>query len=322
MPTMPTSRDLHVDQLLTNVSIGYKNSLYIEPEVFPELGVQKRSDIVPKYDQSPWFRNLAAIRAPGTKSQGGGFSVDNTDTYFAHRYSFRFEVDDDTRDNADAPYDLDRDGAMFVSDKMMLLREILLSTGFFKTGVWTDKTAGVDFTVWSNYAASTPLVDVTNFMDTMEGLIAYEPNRLVIGKQVWQSLRWHPDVLDLIKGGATTGNPALATVEMVANMMGVERLLVGRAIYTTSPEGTAEASVTYTRVWGKNGLLLYVPPRASLMTPSAGYAIVWNRIANARNYVKRMRDEERETDIIEGNTYLVHKATAVKSGVFLSGAVA
>ena len=86
--TTPTSRDLHVDGLLTNVSIAYKNDTYIADQIFPVVPVMKQSDIVPKYDQSHWFRNGAVIRAPGTASVRGGFTVDTTDTYFANRYSY------------------------------------------------------------------------------------------------------------------------------------------------------------------------------------------------------------------------------------------
>src|SRR5690242_11661865 len=98
----PTSNKVHVDRLLTNLSIGYKNSDYIADNIFPVVPVTKRSDIIPKYDQSHWFRNGATKRAPGTKSEGGGFKVTTDDTYYADRYSFRTEIDDDTKDNADA----------------------------------------------------------------------------------------------------------------------------------------------------------------------------------------------------------------------------
>ena len=99
-------------------------------------------------------------------------------------------------------------------------------------------------------------------------------------------------------------------------------MLVGRAIQTTDPEGTAESAVTYTRIWGKNALMLYVPERPSLLNPAAGYTFVWNRIANAVQFMKRMRDEEREVDIIEGNSYFDQKVTVPNAGLFMSAAVA
>lgn len=44
MPT-PTLRDVHVDAILTNLSIGYKNDTYIGESVFPRIQVAKKSDV-------------------------------------------------------------------------------------------------------------------------------------------------------------------------------------------------------------------------------------------------------------------------------------
>jgi hypothetical protein len=49
---------------------------------------------------------------------------------------------------------------------------------------------------------------------------------------------------------------------------------------------------------------------------------VWQRVEQALTYVKRMRDEEREVDILEANSYFTHAQTASKAGLFLSNAVA
>lgn len=313
-----TQRDLHVDQLLTNMSIGYKNTMYIADDICPLVPVVKRSDLVPKYDQSHWFRNQAHLRAPATKSRRGGFTVSH-ETYYCHRYSFGFEIADDVRDNTDQPFDLDRDGTMFVTDKMQLSREVRFATDHFTTGVWgSDKTGGVDFDQWSDYASSTPLVDLTTYADDIEGKTARVANTLVLGKQVWVHLKWHPDIIDTIK----YTERAQMTTDVFASLADIDRVLVGRAIVTTSPMGTAEASVTYTRIWGKNALMMYTTSAPSLMTPAGCYTFVWRRVPNALQYVKRMRDEEREIDIIEGNSYFDQKVTAPNVGVFLASAVA
>src|ERR1051325_9986911 len=191
MPKL-TNGDLHVDQMLTNISIGYKNPDYIADNIFPIVPVMKQSGIVPKYDQSHWFRDLAEKRAGG-KSPRGGFSVDKTDTYNSERYWFGFEVDDEVRDNSDSPFDIDRDATEFATDKVDMRREVAFATDFMKTGVWgTDKTGGSDFTQWSDYGASSPLTDLTDFGDTVEGKIGREPKKLVLGKLVYSKLKWHP----------------------------------------------------------------------------------------------------------------------------------
>jgi len=315
----PLPSTLHVDQLLTNISIAYKNPEYIADQIFPIVPVQKQSDIIPQYDQSHWFRDEAKLRAPGTKSAGGGWKVTTSAKYFCDRYSIRKEISDELRKNADAPFNLDRDATEWVADKLQMRREVAFATDFFTTNIWgTDKVGGVDFTQWSDYANSSPLTDIDSYKDTVEGLIGREPNVLVMGKEVWLQLKWHPDLVDLIKYTQV----GQVTIDLFRTLTEFDKVLIGRSIYTTSAEGTAEASVTYSRIWGKNALMIYVPDRPSLLTPAAGYTFVWQVVPNALQYIKRMRDEEREVDIIEGNTYFDQKITGSNAGLFMSGAVA
>ena len=105
----PTRTSLRVDVPLTNMSIGYRNVGYIADQLFTVTPTQVRSGIVPKYDQSPWFRDAAHLRAPGTPSTGGGWKTDISDTFYAHRYSFRYEYDDDTAGEAMLPYNHQRE---------------------------------------------------------------------------------------------------------------------------------------------------------------------------------------------------------------------
>lgn len=310
--------DLHIDQLLTNVGIGYSNPDYISDSIFPIVTTTKRSDKYVTYDQSHWFRNEAKRRQPGTKSERGGWEYSN-DSFYCERYSYGHEIYDEDRDNADAQFNLDRDGAEFATDKVLMEREVAFATNFFATSVWgQDKVAGTDFTAWSDYANSDPLGDMSTWMDSIEAKIGREPTKLVVGKQVWSKIKWHPDLVDLVK---YTQRGQL-TSDLVASLFEVGNITIGRAIYTTSPEGTAEASVSYSRIWGKHALLLYVPQSPSLRTPAAGYTFTWQRVPNSMLYVKRMYEEDRETTVIEANGYYDHKATGTNAALFAQNVVA
>ena len=315
----PTASDLHIDRQLTNISIAYENKSYIADQIFPLVKVMKQSDRIPLYNQSFWFRDDPRVRAPGQKSIRGGFEVDNSAIYFCDRFARGFEIPDEVRRNADLPYNLDRDGTRFVTDRMMMRREVAFATDHFKTGVWTtDKLGAADFTKWSDFGGSTPVTDIDTFKDAVEALSGQEPNYFTTGKQVWVVTKTHPTLIDRIK----FTQRAQLTTELVASLFEFDKFLVGRSIQTTDPEGTAEASVTYTRIWGKNALMLYVPPAASLLTPAAGYTFVWQVVPNALQYIKRMRDEKREIDIIEANSWFDQKVTSARSGLFMSAVVA
>jgi hypothetical protein len=217
MPGQPTPQDLHVNTLLTNISIGYTNQAYIADRIFPVVTVSKQSDIIPKFNQSAFFRDDAKVRAPATASEAGGFTVDTTATYFANRYSRRFEIPDELRRNADAPWNLDATATRFVTDKVQMRREISFATNYFASSKgWTDVTGGTDVVQWSDYASSTPDIDIDYYMDAVEGTASVEPNKLVVGKQVHLQLKNHPALIDRIK----YTQRATLTEDLIASLLG------------------------------------------------------------------------------------------------------
>lgn len=323
MAMEPTARDVHVDSLLTNISVHFMNTeSYIADQIFPIVPVRKQSDLIRTYDKSHWFRDMAHLRSPGTESRGSGWSV-GTANYYCPRYSFRAEIVDEVRDNSDDPINLDTEAVTFVMDKIQMRREVDFVGSFFTTGVWgptagsTDKTGGSSFTQWDDYANSQPLIDLTTWQEDVEGTLALTPRTLVLGSQVWSKLKWHPDLVDTIK----YTQRGQVGVDLFAALAELDQVLLGRTIYTTSAEGTAESSVTYSRIWGKNALLLYRPASPGLMTPASGYTFVWQRVPNALQYMLRFRDEKREVDIIEGNTYYDQRLIVGEAGLFASGVI-
>ena len=179
---LPTTADLHVDQPLTNVSIGYTNQAYIADSVFPILPVKKQSDIIASYTQDYWFRDEAKLAVPGSDIAVSEYGIDTSTTYYCPRSRVGRLIYDEQRDNADAPFDLDADAARFVTDKLMMRRERQFVSTAFTSSVWTtDLTGGTHFTVWSNYAGSSPIGDTTTYKDTVESLIGREPNKFVVG---------------------------------------------------------------------------------------------------------------------------------------------
>jgi len=314
-----TERDVSYDRFLTDRAIGYKNKTYIIDDLVQTVNSSKESGIIPKFNQSPWFRNQAALRAPGTEARRIGFSTDNSATYFVKDHSVAFPIPDEIRRQQDAPYDMDSQGAEFIADKLLMDRELDFSTNYFTTSVWgTDKTGSTDFTQWSDYANSSPLSDISNFADTTEGLIAAEPNILAMGKQVWVKLKWHPDVIDTIK----YTQRGQMSVELFSQLVEMNKVLVGRGIYTSSPEGTAEGSVSYSRIWGKHALMIYQPETPTIMAPAACYNFTWNVVPNSKMYVRTYREDSKLQDVLEGHTYYDMKVTAANAGLFMSSAVA
>ena len=320
----PGAGDVHVDGLLTNLSVGYENKRYIVPGIFPTVLVNKRSDIVPKYTKSAWFRDEAKELTEREAPPVSGYGVNVDDTYYTREYGIGHFISDQRRANTDLPFNADRDGARWVSDKMLMKEERLFVTDFWKINVWgTDKVGTTDFTKWSTYATSTPILDLRGFIRTIRrALGGLSPNKLVLGDLTFDILADHPNFLDRIKYGADSNSPAMVTTGLIAQLLGLMEVLVGGSIYTADPEGTAEASVTYTANWDDDALLLYVTSSPSLFNPSAGYNFTWRTAFGGPRYIKRRRDPVSDKgDLIEAFQFMDQKITAADAGLFISDAV-
>ena len=70
--------------------------------------------------------------------------------------------------------------------------------------------------------------------------------------------------------------------------------------------------------WGDGFWVGFVPPAPALMTPAAGYMLVWRE---GNRTIRRYRNDDRHVDIIEGEWFTSEKITASDSGGVVYNAV-
>jgi len=325
----PLPGDVHVNTPLSNMSIAFFQAQenFVADRVFPNIPVGKKSDRYYTYDRGYFNRDEMKLRAPATESAGGHYSVDNSPNYSCAKYAFHHDVDDDRRANADSVIEADAEAMQLVTLKALLKREVLWAANYFATSKWTTDMTGVaagptgnQFLRWDD-AASDPVGDVETGKGTILESTAFEPNTLVIGYNVWKSLKRHPDIVDLIKYGQTPGSPAVVTLQAVASILELDRILVMKAIQNTAKEG---ATNSHSFIGGNHALLCYSAPAPGLRIPSAGYTFSWTGLLGAGSNgtrIKKFRIEAIESDRIEIEMAVDQKLTAADLGYFFSGAV-
>lgn len=341
MPT-PTRSDVHVNAPLTNISIAFMQdaSGFVADRVFPNVSVQKQSDRYFQYDRSDFWRNGFRKRAPSTESAGGGWKIDSTPTYFCDIWALHKDIDDRVRANQDVPLNMDRDATIWLSQQAMIAREVTWVSQYFKTGVWdgidgtngdvtgvASNPTGAQVLQW-NDASSTPIKNVKKYSTTIHQLTGLRPNKLVIGRQVWDVVSEHPEMIDRIKysGGIGNDRPAKITRQAVAALMEVDEVLVADGIQVTSDENSAfEASMTTAFIAGKGALLVYANPTPSLMQPSGGYTFSWTAFAGAGpqgQRISRFRMDNLKSDRVESEMAYDQKLVSADCGVFFTTLVA
>jgi hypothetical protein len=325
--------DLHVNVPLTNVSLAWfqDKKKYIADRVFPKVPVQSQSNIFWKYGKSDWLKTDVRKRAPGTESAGVGWTMD-TDTYRADPYAVHKDVNDQERANADSNFNVDSDATKFVTNQLLLKRDIDWSARFFIPTPWTTQRTGVSGTPGSNEFkqwnddASDPVGYVDSLMVNFEELTGERPNKLVMGAKVLPALKNHPDILDRIK----YTQRGVVTTDLLAGLFGVDEIIIPRAINATGPDkgdaASSDAAATYAFVHNpKACLLVYTPDSPSLQTPAAGYTFTWTNYVAGNGEgirIKKFRMEHLESDRIEGTMTYDMKVVSGDLGIFLSSVVA
>lgn len=322
LKSQPGTASLHIDRLLTNVSVAFlETDSGIATTAFPVLPVPNRSDKITIYNRGDWMRDEAQERAPGTESAGGGYDIDNSTQFFCRNYAYHKDVSDDDLNNADDPISLLRDAAMFVGQKMAIKREKQWAAAQFTTGIWTNQfTPSV---LWSA-SGSTPRADILTAHTAVRTAIGRKANTLILAQSVRDTLVQNSGLTDLIK----YSQKGILTDELLAEIFDVERIVVGGMVETTSAKGAATTTNSY--ILGKSALLCYVPPAPSLLTPSAGYTISWKNAGvaggvgsnNQGIYTRQFRQEHLKGTRVEGEIYYDMKKIVDEAGYFFYNAIA
>jgi hypothetical protein len=315
----PSQVDVHVDAILTNISVAYiqKESAFVSSKVFPVVPVDKQSDKYFIYTKGDWFRDEAELRADATESAGSGYTL-STDNYYANVYALHKDIGDQVRENTDNPLDPDRDATQFITQRMLVRQETQWQADYFQPSIWgTTVTGGSGFTQWSDFAGSDPMEDIALGKETVLENTGFEPNTLVLGYPVFRKLKNHPDLVDRIKYTSSD----VVTQELMAKYFEVDRIFVTRAVSNTALEG-ATPSMGF--IFGKSAFLCYSNPSPSILQPSAGYVFTWKGVSDGLGQnigITRFRMQHLRADRIEAQIAWTNKLVSTDLGYFFSSAV-
>lgn len=321
-------QDAHVDRALTNVSVAYLQdaSAFIADKVFPVIPVKRQSDMYYIYNKGDFMRDEAAVRAASTESAGGDYGVEASTPYYCKKHAFHKDISPEDRTNYDEPLDADQDATDFVTQKMLIRREMEWATKYFGTGIWGTEWAGTASNPGANQLlhwsddASNPIKDVTDAGVTMAGETGFKPNVFVLSPVVFNALKNHPDILDRIK----YTQKGIVTADLLATLFEVERVVVAWSVVNSAAKGATD-SIGF--IMGKHALLCYANQKPGLRKPSAGYIFAWTGLEGAGAYGNRIVRLPMDllglgTERIEGEIAFDAKQICADLGTFFKDIVA
>jgi len=308
----PTSTDVHVDAVLTNMSVAYQQEAYafVAARAFPVVNVAKQTDLYFTYSQADFMRDQVQRRADGTESAGTGYSL-STASYSCDVWALHKDIGDQTRANSDNPLNPDMDATRFLSQQMLIRQEVQWAADAFTTSIWgTDATPSP---LW-DAASSTPIADVETAKNTVLTNTGYVPNTIIMSYKAFSALVDNADIVDRIKYTSQDS----VTEELLARVFNVDRVLVMASVYNSAQEG---ATASYSQVGDKDVLVCYTPSAPGLMVPSAGYTMNWSGVSaglGTASAVSRYRMDTLRADRIEIESAFDFKIVSSALGYFLS----
>jgi hypothetical protein len=311
---MPEVQQVHIDAALTNVSVAFRNEDYIADLVAPPVPVRKQSDRYYIYDnERERLRQTNDSRAPGAEANEVNFSL-SSDSYYCEDHALVSAVPDEERENADPILQPDIDRTEFLTDRILLNREIALAEKL-RTSTDISETEVDASERWENVDFD-PLPALQSARLAVFGACQRRANTIVIPYNAFEVLRNHPKVVERIKY-TTTG---VLNEELMAQLLGVERVLVPRSFKNTARKGQAASVVP---VWGTNCYVMHVPPRPAARQVALAYSFVWNGASGSVNgtLVEKWREPGRKADMVRVQKYYDHKIIAGGAGYRLVGVI-
>lgn len=301
---MPLRSTQHVDTLLSNISILYKNAEYIADKIFPEVPVKKTSDLYRIYTRN--FRIPETKRANKAVSREFSFEV-TTSSYVLERHSLKDFVSDTDAENYDIA-DLRADTTQQLTDAILRRREKAVADIFTTTNWSLNVSLAATAAFNQNTTVSNPIPIFDTAASTIINNSGYKPNFGVLPRDAFVACKNHVSVLDRTKYTSKELTPV-----MLAALFDLPELMIANGAYDTAAEGLASS---ITNFWGNVAFVGYKPSRPSPLEPSCGYIF-----RKTVPMVKRWREEAREADAIEVNIEYQPKVVASLSGYLIKGVV-
>lgn len=250
---MPEPRDLHVDALLTDLSVRYRNEQMVWPQLLPVVRVNKRSNKFTVYNKEDSFRLVSDVIGPKSLPNEVTWGV-TTQNYSVSDHALGDWLPQESIDNASAAIRPEVDTNDFLNSLLDIAQERRVADLVFTPATYpaTNRVVLSGAAQW-NVEGSDPLADLLTAIETC----FVRANTVIMGSEVWNVVRRHPRILDAVKGSTRTqATPGgLATIAECQGLFEVQNWLVGRARHITTREGQAPI---YDRLWGRHCAALHV----------------------------------------------------------------
>jgi hypothetical protein len=272
-------------------------SEYIAAQILPEVTSETLRGNIGRMDEG-------ALRIVSTATKGLTKNV----VSFKFDKNATFEVGDHSLENVINAADAEGAGGWqpakdligaLLADEILRSREHALASALTSTTVmagYTETLTGGD--QWTT-STSDVLAAIERGKVSIETATGKQANVIIMGAPTRRALAIHPQIIAVLSPGKNT--PGLYNDEQLAAALGVDKIIVGRAIYNSAKEGQTS---TRAFIWGDNCIVAYIAPSGmARVSKTLGASIACPSKAPkqyARSYVPEGKSPEQVQVLVAG----------------------
>ena len=239
--------ELRINAYLSEVARGYSNNSFIAESLFPVISSDLEKVDIFEFNKEAFqvYDTERAIRANSNVISPKGFKK-HTTTLTEHDLAYPI----DYREEEEA-----RKIKLQVHATNVVTQGLLLKLETQCAALAQDPTKypatnkiALSGTSQFTHKDSDPVGVIDDAKDAISRQIGQDPNTLVMGQEVWESLKRN----ESLKGLIANSTNKIVTLDLLKEFFEVENIVIGKAIYSN-------ASDQFERVWGNNIILAYVP---------------------------------------------------------------
>lgn len=273
---------------LTNISVEamLNNDDFITPQVFPRLSVQTKWGQIKTWDRGSLLRDEMRLHSYGDRPVTGNYAPAEPVGYHCEHWSLQKDIDPEDLATVTDPLQPDKDATAWLTKQAELNTDRRFMK-FFQPGAWGWNYNGVsanpsqaedspEFLQFDQAGSRGAAITIAGKINRMAEATGLEPDVLMIGVDVYNFFRLaDPDII----GRLGTNGTRIATKQVIAEILGVRKIVVAKNIHNAAREGQP---ADFQRLFPRRGmLLLHATDNPSLSTPTAGYMTVWERLYSA-----------------------------------------
>ncbi len=253
-----------IDPVLTTAARGYRHPMHIHRMLFPAVPCGARGGNRIEFDRTD-FRKVNTRRSPGDSTRHIQFGHEgNKFALNQHRLAGKQPLEPAQDAAMVAGIDMNMRTVDGVQAVISLEKEIAAAT-LATTAANYDAAHRATPTAaqkW-NATGSSPTVQVMAAVSAIRQATGMRPNTAVLGGQVYDQVRVHPEVKQQIR--YKDGGRQIGTTADLAALWDIPNVYVGDAIYVDEDDATTD-------VWGKNVVIAFTKVGSVTMyEPSYGY---------------------------------------------------